>query len=85
MLVCNCNGISEREVKAAVRHGAERWHDVHEYYECAPACGKCACDIADVIADHRESTGALESPGARENTDSKVLPSFGDQGLAAAT
>ncbi|MEK9724794.1 MAG: (2Fe-2S)-binding protein [Rhodospirillaceae bacterium] len=29
MYVCNCNGITEREVKVAVRAGARRWTDVH--------------------------------------------------------
>ena len=34
MYVCNCNGITETEVKEAVRSGAEKWDDVHTYFIC---------------------------------------------------
>lgn len=53
MIVCNCNGISEREVKAAIRNGANRWEDVHAYYGFTPSCGKCEPEIAGAIATHR--------------------------------
>ncbi len=49
MYVCNCNGITERQVRAAVQAGAERWKDVHAHYDCAPQCGKCQCEMIDAI------------------------------------
>ena len=51
MYVCNCNGITESQVKAALQAGAERWKDVHAHYDCAPQCGKCQCKIIDAIAE----------------------------------
>jgi len=51
MIVCNCNGISEREVTVAVSNGATQWDDVHAYYEREPCCGKCECEISDAIAE----------------------------------
>ena len=32
MYICNCNGINERQVKAAIQAGANRWQDVHTYF-----------------------------------------------------
>ena len=52
MYVCNCNGITEREVRAAVKGGAERWKDVHAYYDFLPQCGKCQCEMIEAIAEY---------------------------------
>ena len=75
MLVCNCNGISERDVRLAVRRGASRWDDVHAYYGCEPCCGKCQDEIADAIRDHRTVLQPAPEPA----------PFFGAGALAAAT
>ena len=55
MYVCNCNGITESQVKAALQAGAEYWKDVHSHYDCAPQCGKCQCEIIDAIAEYKAS------------------------------
>lgn len=51
MLVCNCRGINEKQVKVAVKAGATHWHDVHTHFGTEPSCGKCACEIKQAIAD----------------------------------
>ena len=53
MYVCNCNGITERQVTAAVKAGAARWKDVHAHYGCVPQCGKCQCEIIGAIAEYQ--------------------------------
>ena len=72
MIVCNCNGISERDVKAAIASGASRWYDVHAYHGYEPCCEKCAHEISDTIAEHDKS---LRREAARL---------FGPSDLAAA-
>jgi bacterioferritin-associated ferredoxin len=62
MYVCNCNGITDSEVKEAVRSGAEKWDDVHTYFDCAPCCGKCECEIADAICKARSETDTTAEP-----------------------
>jgi len=52
MYVCNCNGITEKQVKAALCQGVRHWEDVHAHYGCVPQCGKCQCEIAQYMADH---------------------------------
>ena len=46
MYVCICNGITERQVKAAVAAGAKRWPDVHRHHGCRAQCGSCGPEIA---------------------------------------
>lgn len=53
MYVCNCNGITEKEVETAIRSGVEDWDGVHEFYGCEPCCGQCECEIKDAMADAR--------------------------------
>jgi len=62
MYVCNCNGITETEVKEAVRSGAEKWDDVHTYFDCAPCCGKCECEISEAICQARRETDPAAEP-----------------------
>lgn len=52
MYVCNCHGINERQVKAAINAGATRWKDVHAHYGCKPQCGSCQCEIVEANAEH---------------------------------
>lgn len=48
MLVGNFNGITDREVRHAVR-----WGDVHADYGCEPCRGKCQEEIADANGDQQ--------------------------------
>ncbi|MDO1559356.1 (2Fe-2S)-binding protein [Brevundimonas sp. 2R-24] len=55
MYVCNCNGIRERDVAAAVEAGAARPRDVFARTQCAPQCAKCVCEMRQMIQDRREA------------------------------
>lgn len=55
MYVCNCNGIREREVRAAIEAGASRPVDVFRARQCQPQCAKCVCDMRDMIEQAQES------------------------------
>lgn len=79
MYVCNCNGITERQVKTALRSGVERWHDVHAHYGCVPACGKCKCEIKDAMDAHCSETVDEH----RAETKPQAMPIFGNPALAA--
>jgi bacterioferritin-associated ferredoxin len=49
MYVCNCNGIREREVHAAINAGATRPSDVFRHCQTQPQCAKCVCDMRRMI------------------------------------
>lgn len=49
MYICNCNGIREREVRAAIDRGATRPAHVFRHAGCRAECAKCVGDIRDLI------------------------------------
>jgi bacterioferritin-associated ferredoxin len=52
--VCNCNGIRERDVRAAIAAGAVRPADVFRACEARPQCARCVCEMKDMIQDQVE-------------------------------
>lgn len=55
MYICNCNGIREREVRAAIEAGAARPRDVFDRHGVRPQCAKCVCDMRRMIEDQLEA------------------------------
>jgi bacterioferritin-associated ferredoxin len=47
--VCNCNGIRERQVRAAIEGGAARPVEVFEQCGCRPQCARCIRDMLRMI------------------------------------
>ena len=55
MYVCNCNGIREREARAAIDAGAARPADIFRRCQAHPRCAKCVCDMRCMIQASTES------------------------------
>ena len=55
MYVCNCNGIPEREVRAAIAVGANKPAAIFRHCQSAPRCAKCVCDMRRMIQESREA------------------------------
>ncbi|HEY8615637.1 (2Fe-2S)-binding protein [Phenylobacterium sp.] len=55
MYVCNCNGIREREVRAAIDAGATRPADIFKACDSRPQCARCVCEMRDMIDESRET------------------------------
>jgi bacterioferritin-associated ferredoxin len=53
--VCNCNGIRERDVRAALDQGAAKPSDVFRHCGSQPQCAKCVCDIRRMIQAERQA------------------------------
>jgi bacterioferritin-associated ferredoxin len=56
--VCNCNGIREREVRAAALQGASRPADVFRRCQSTPQCAKCVCDVRRILDEERQRAQA---------------------------
>ena len=52
--VCNCNGIRERQVRAAIEAGARRPADVFRAHGCKVQCARCVCEMREMIDQSRE-------------------------------
>ena len=55
MYVCNCNGIRERQVRAAIAAGASRPADVFKAHQCRPQCARCVCEMREMIQESRQA------------------------------
>jgi len=54
LYVCNCNGIRERDARAAVTAGARKPVEVFRHCKGAVRCAKCVCDMRRLIEEARE-------------------------------
>ncbi len=55
MYVCNCNGIREREVRAAIAGGAERPAQIFKACGAQPQCARCVCDMRQMLDEQEEA------------------------------
>lgn len=53
--VCNCNGLRQRDVAAAIEAGAARPKDVFDRHQCRPQCARCVCEMREMIDDSRQA------------------------------
>ena len=53
MYVCNCNGIREREARAAIEAGAAKPAEIFRHCQSAARCAKCVCDMRRMIQESR--------------------------------
>src|SRR5947207_191324 len=57
MYVCNCNGIREREIRAAVAAGCRRPAEIFRACDSAPQCARCGCDMRKIVDEADETLG----------------------------
>lgn len=50
MLICLCEGLSDRTLRACVRRGCRTVRQVGEETGAGKHCGSCACDVARLVA-----------------------------------
>ncbi len=55
MYVCNCNGIKEREVRAAIAAGATRPAQIFKACDAQAQCARCVCDMREMLDESRET------------------------------
>ncbi len=55
MYICNCNGIREREVRAAIDAGAARPAHIFKACDSRPQCARCVCDMRRMLDESREA------------------------------
>jgi bacterioferritin-associated ferredoxin len=49
MYICNCNGITEREIRGAVELGCASIEDLRRDLGVASCCGKCLPDARSLL------------------------------------
>ncbi len=61
MYVCLCNAVTDHDIRAAVRRGAERMSDLRRELGVSADCGKCACEANRV---RKEALYQIAEPDA---------------------
>ena len=59
MLVCHCNGVSDRTIRKTVRGGATTAREVSQACGAGACCGGCTDVVREII--HAESTAERAS------------------------
>lgn len=55
-LVCICNMVSEKEIKAALKDGAATTEDIQRVTSAGTNCGKCLMTIDQIISEYKGNT-----------------------------
>ena len=55
MYVCNCNGIRERQVRAAIEGGARKPAEIFRAHGCKAQCARCVCEMREMIQETRQA------------------------------
>jgi bacterioferritin-associated ferredoxin len=70
MIVCHCNGVSDRTIRKVVREGAGTLRDVGFACGAATCCGGCADAVRQILhaeSVQREEVPVAASPAASAN------------------
>jgi bacterioferritin-associated ferredoxin len=55
LYVCNCNGIRERQARAAIEAGATKPAEIFRHCQTTARCAKCVCDMRRMIQETRSA------------------------------
>jgi bacterioferritin-associated ferredoxin len=54
MYVCNCNGITEKDVAQAIENGCADAEDIYEKCGSQPQCGRCIDRMRSKLAEFKQ-------------------------------
>ena len=54
MIVCLCEGLNDKQLRATIREGADSVRAVRKACGAGGHCGSCVCDIRELLAETRE-------------------------------
>jgi bacterioferritin-associated ferredoxin len=58
MYVCNCNALTEKQIREAIAKRPRDAAAVYRYYDCQPQCGRCVCEVREMLRAAREAKAA---------------------------
>ncbi len=74
MLVCFCNGISDRKIRRLVREGASSWREVARACGAGASCGGCRPAVHALVEETRGEPDPREPEAARAFVPDSVSP-----------
>jgi bacterioferritin-associated ferredoxin len=62
VIVCHCKGISDREIRRAIRNGANSTREIAQACEASRGCGGCRPVLAEILESETEALCAPLHP-----------------------
>jgi bacterioferritin-associated ferredoxin len=57
VLICLCNGISDKRIRACAENGGCSVAEVYRNHGCQPRCGKCIPYIREILQEAAPGSG----------------------------
>ncbi len=51
MIICSCNGLSDRDVQAAIQAGVVKVSEIYSARQCQVKCGNCVKGVACLLKE----------------------------------
>ena len=74
MIVCLCEAVTDRILRAAVRDGAHTVRAVARATRAGTGCGACACDVRRIVREERACLGGGAGEAGGEAACAEALP-----------
>jgi bacterioferritin-associated ferredoxin len=65
VILCLCEGVSQRAIETAVRDGATTVRAVSRCTGAGTGCGSCACDVRAIVRRARQESASDTSNRAK--------------------
>ncbi len=62
MIVCLCEGLSDRQLRRAIEEGCDSVAALAQRTRAATGCGMCACDLKQLLLEGNDSGEASPVP-----------------------
>ena len=76
MIICVCNAVSDRHIKAAVKGGAVSMRDITRELRVGTCCGMCVAEARAVLETCRSPCSASNSEDASPSYLRGAAPEF---------
>ena len=64
MYICLCQGITDRDIRAAIDDGADSMRDLRARLGVTTQCGKCACHVRAILKEEKSGAMSFSSAGS---------------------
>ena len=59
MIICQCEGLSDTDLRQAVREGATSRFELSNRTGAGRCCGSCRCDLKEIVSDELATADAM--------------------------
>lgn len=77
MIICSCNGLSDRDVQAAIQAGVVKLSEIYAARQCRVKCGNCVKGVACLLKAARETN--CPCPTTLELEEQMAAQAVGDE------